>query len=720
MVETGASAGFGRQFLTRFLAAATVLSLVLAAVSLFIELENIDDRMVESALAESRLFAERHGKASADAEGLKASLAAFLNERRHVADGHFVKAEIYDPSAKVLAEVEDETSPWARRGASTGHGMPIEGDVWYVKHLIGGTLFLQVVVRQPGLGFFEGVYEVSAERFRAILWSTAEHVLVVVITVFVTALALLPVVRGMTRGLERALREAHDANEATRAKSAFLATMSHELRTPLNGVMATLELMRETPLDPEQKRLLGIAQASASGLLGVIGDVLDFSKIEAGRIDLEAIPFAPRRLVTDVAAALEATAVAKGITLKAEVEADVPPAVVGDPARLKQVLLNLVGNAIKFTEQGGVIIRLAAPSRDASGVRLDFAVRDSGIGMTEAERDRLFRPFVQADGSTTRRFGGTGLGLAISARLVERMGGRIAVESAPGAGTTFRFAIDAVVAASDAVAAVEDRTETIQSRAAPTRDQALAAGALILVAEDNPTNRQVLDLQLRRLGHVADFAGDGAAAVGRCADTDFALVLMDLHMPGMDGITAAKAIRAREATIGGKRVPIIALTATALAEDRSRCLDAGMDAVLAKPISMRDLSETLARFAKPVSGAARPLDLDLLRETVGALDPWVIEAVLGLTASLRPDLETLSAALKRDDATSAAEAAHSAKGAARSGGAAELGALFDRIERAAKAGDMAEAGSARHELDGALARFEAAARELKAGGHVPG
>ena len=516
---------------------------------------------------------------------------------------------------------------------------------------------------------------------------------------------------------QRALRIAKDAAEAASlTKSDFLANMSHEIRTPLNAIIGLTSLLLDSRLEADLASHVETIRASGDSLLGLINDILDFSKIESGQMELEEQPFGVRNCLEGPLDLVSAEAEDKGLTLEYSIGESCPEVVVGDVTRVRQILVNLLSNAIKFTARGKV--ELVAGCRPVSGevLELEMAVSDTGTGIPSDKLETIFQSFSQADASTTRKYGGTGLGLAISRRLAELMGGRIWVESRLGRGSTFRFTVRARAAHPDLV------PEAVGSRAEKgtiDRDLGRRNPLRILVAEDNVVNQKVTILLLERMGYRADLAADGQEVLDCLDRQSYDVVLMDVQMPGLDGLEATRLIEQRW---GAARPRIIAMTAAAMRGDREKCLEVGMNDYVSKPIRIGELQAALERCARNAESGAEPdryppdrpererspetAQKDLkVRTDLEILGPKMLAEILDQFLDNAVEQEAaIGLAIDRDDAQALARAAHDLKGSSATVGAARMAKLCERIELPALQGSLEEADQRLHELKRELGR----------------
>jgi signal transduction histidine kinase/CheY-like chemotaxis protein len=437
--------------------------------------------------------------------------------------------------------------------------------------------------------------EAQRERFKSIELAL---VALIIVLASVGGVVFVRQISEANRRLRKALDEMREAKEeaerASRAKSDFVSRMSHELRTPMNAILGFAQLLESETLTPEHRDYVGEINRAGVHLLELINKVLDLAKIEAGQMTIEHIAFDLRHTLDEVAAIVSERAKAKKLDLRFYAAPDLPAGIMGDPTRLRQVLINLIGNAEKFTQQGGLDIRIESVE---DGQRIRFSVRDSGIGMDAATLERLFKPFSQADESMTRKFGGTGLGLKISQDLVQAMGGEIQVESTPGQGSHFWFTLPAIPAPLVVVdAPTEMETASVEAASDTTKDSEAALHGHVLLVEDNRINQMVAARMLTKLGFTSDIANHGGEALLRLQAGRYDLILMDMEMPEMDGPEATRQIRKMELESGKKRTPIIAMTANAMHEDRDRCLASGMDDHMSKPVEMLKLKALLRQW----------------------------------------------------------------------------------------------------------------------------
>jgi two-component system, sensor histidine kinase len=502
--------------------------------------------------------------------------------------------------------------------------------------------------------------------YEQIAWNAGALGLVFVMLLILLVLQLRQI-RRLNAGFQRAALE---AEAGSRAKSAFLATMSHEIRTPLNGILGMADLLSDDSLNASQRQKIGVIRSAGDLLLDVINDILDFSKLESGGVELAITSFHIDELVNTVRDMMRPRATAKGLTLHISTPS---VNVTTDPARLRQVLVNLVGNAIKFTEFGKVEVAVAIGEAAGGQPQLEITINDTGIGMSEATLGRLFQEFSQGDPSISRRFGGTGLGLAICKRLIEAMGGDITASSREGHGSTFMINVPCEVSA----AVVSPASTELVTK---------PAGHRILVVEDNPINRQVAEGLLVKLGMKVSLAENGQQALEKLSTHAFDLVFMDMQMPVMDGLTATRIIRAN-----GCVVPIVGLTANAFASDRAACLDAGMDDFVSKPVTRAKLAEAIDRQLWKKTTAARaeeePAALVDSAQQQALIEEFGLDAYQELVQQFNVDAAELLAEADATTGTDAeVRALHSLKGMARTLGFSAIGDLAGTAELEARGG----------------------------------
>ena len=514
-------------------------------------------------------------------------------------------------------------------------------------------------------------------------------------------------VRGRTLARMEELRLA--AERASQSKTEFLANMSHEIRTPMNGVLGLSALLLDTKLEDKQEKMITAIRESADALIRVVNEILDFSQLQAGQVELEHAPFDMSTLIDGVTALMQPRAAAKDLRLDSEMRRFTNGRFIGDAGRVRQVLLNLVNNAIKFTESGFVLIRAEA-IETSNKTRVRLSVRDTGVGIPEESLLRIFTRYHQNDSGSDSSAGGNGLGLAITKQLVELMGGELGVKSQLNEGTSFWVEIDLEPGPEDMLRVPDSDG---------TGDLLIREGARVLVAEDNPTSRMVTEALLKKLSCEVDIAIDGRDALQKATAKDYDIIFMDCYMPLMDGFQAAQRIRRSPKNQG---LPIIALTASVTEEDRTRCLEAGMNDTIGKPVRISMLAKALERWVpvaggrsmRPVSTLPPPaaLDLDMVRQLVsldGEDDDFIQDLMVSYVQQLKDSVANLSRALDDADMEAVRLTTHSIKGASKQIGASRVGELLSAIERE---NEFEAARKLLHQVDEEIPRVEAAFQAL--------
>lgn len=492
-------------------------------------------------------------------------------------------------------------------------------------------------------------------------------------------------------------KQAKEAAESlSQAKSQFLAYLSHEVRTPVTGILGLGEFLEATRLNGQQRDYVSAIVYSARSLLSLLNDVLDLSKIQAGKMAAENVHFEFRKVLTGVKTILQAAAANKGIGLTITIDPAIPPVVCGDPVRLRQVLLNIAGNAVKFTDAGGVDVKSECLQLNENAVTVKVTVCDTGIGLTQDEINKLFQPFVQTEGTSTRKYLGSGLGLSISASLIKMMGGDFGIDSAKGIGSSFWFTVTLQTAQEGSI--IHDLTTPNASPennispcwAVNQADRATGKAGDVLIVEDNSVNRQVVKVQLERLDLTADLAATGQEAVLLTVKNNYKLILMDCGLPLMDGFATTQAIREYEA-LNGRHTPIIALTASSLPTDREKCLAAGMDDYVTKPVAGKELRRIIERWL--ICDAEDGIDRTVLGQLKELADSCHADINLFINAYIEEVLilmTTLRQAVLQEDTGQASHAAHGLKSMSVTIGAQRIAGLSNQLEQLARQGRLEE------------------------------